>query len=66
MQEKEAKERAKTESNLYLLTIVVLLIALLIALYLAYSVRKKLRYLLDETLHEVNIPLSTILANTIR
>lgn len=64
MQEKEAKERAKTESNLYLLTIIVLLIALLIALYLAYSVRKKLRYLLDETLHEVNIPLSTILANT--
>lgn len=64
MLEKEAKERAKTESNLYLLAIIVLLIALLIALYLAYSVRKKLRYLLDETLHEVNIPLSTILANT--
>ena len=34
-----------------------------ISLYYAIQTRKKLKILLDETLHELNIPLATILAN---
>ena len=58
-----AKEMPKTSSEFFIIAILILSIALVIATYLALSARERIRFLLDETLHEVNIPLSTIFAN---